>query len=75
MYEWMSDALCVEIGTDIFFPADPNNWREAKIACAMCPVSNECLEYALKENVLGIWGGTTDKERQRLRREMRKNAA
>jgi WhiB family redox-sensing transcriptional regulator len=75
MYEWMAEGLCREIGGDLFFPDDANQWREAKAACAMCPVSNECLEYALKENVMGIWGGTTDKERQRMRRQMRKNAA
>jgi WhiB family redox-sensing transcriptional regulator len=74
MYEWMSEALCREIGGEIFFPADPNNWREAKIACSMCPVQNECLEYALKENVLGIWGGTTERDRQAIRRKAKKAA-
>jgi len=70
--EWMLDALCREIDGELFFPGDTNAWREAKKACSLCNVSSECLEYALKEDVVGIWGGTTERERLALKKKMKK---
>ena len=43
--------------------------RLAKEICKECPVRLLCLEYALEANErYGIWGGTTHKERKKLRR-------
>lgn len=43
--------------------------KVAKALCMTCPIIESCLEDAMKvENVSGIWGGTTDKERRGLRR-------
>lgn len=41
---------------------------QAYRVCNACPFTRECLEYALTNDVSGIWGGTTDAERRRLRR-------
>ena len=41
--------------------------REAKAICAECPYKTACLEYAIKNSEMGIWGGTTELERRRLR--------
>lgn len=36
--------------------------------CAGCPVATDCLTYALADpELLGIWGGTTTQERNRIR--------
>lgn len=35
--------------------------------CSSCPVQEECLDYALKAEPYGIWGGTTESEREYLR--------
>lgn len=40
----------------------------AKEFCAGCPVKDACLSEALADPKLtGIWGGTTDRERTRMR--------
>ena len=36
----------------------------------MCVVKDECLDFALRANQeAGIWGGTSEDERRRLRRQ------
>ena len=38
--------------------------RRAKNVCATCPVTRECLEYAMERHETeGIWGMTTPEER------------
>lgn len=45
-----------------------NYTREAKLFCAHCPVRKPCAEYAIEaEEMHGIWGGLTPRERQRIR--------
>jgi len=46
----------------------------AKAICARCPVSMACLDAGLDER-FGIWGGTTERERVRLRAARRGSAA
>lgn len=66
--EWMTWALCAETDSEAFFPAKGESPRQAKAVCASCPVRLECLEYALKSGAIGIWGGTTETQRRRMRR-------
>jgi len=40
----------------------------AKTICRRCDVRETCLAYALKHHESGIWGGTTDRDRQRMRK-------
>lgn len=41
----------------------------AKQMCDSCPVRIPCLRYALdNSDTTGIWGGTTDEERARIRK-------
>jgi WhiB family redox-sensing transcriptional regulator len=42
--------------------------RAALSYCKECRVRERCLEYALKWEVHGIWGGTTENERHHMRR-------
>jgi WhiB family redox-sensing transcriptional regulator len=42
--------------------------RMAKELCKLCPARQPCAEYAvIAKEQYGIWGGTSPKERQRLR--------
>lgn len=41
--------------------------QEAKEICAKCEQVEPCLEYALRHEPLGIWGGKTEAERAMLR--------
>jgi WhiB family redox-sensing transcriptional regulator len=43
------------------------NTKLAKHICSTCPVSVECLEYSLKWEPWGIWGGMEEQERAELR--------
>lgn len=73
--EWHDDAACLGSNGDVFFPGLYESARQAKQICAECPVAAECLDYALETNQrYGIWGGTSEKDRQKLRRERRKTA-
>lgn len=36
--------------------------------CASCPVAAQCLDYALRHNVDGVWAGTVPDERRQLRK-------
>ena len=42
-----------------------------KRICKGCPVQDQCLDYALKNAVIGYWAGTTEQIRKRMRK--RKN--
>ena len=43
--------------------------EEAKSICFKCEKQEECLEYALRNEPLGIWGGKTEAERAFIRSE------
>lgn len=71
MMDWYDLAACRDEPHDLFFPnvGDGKTAAVAKSICATCPVAAECLAYAQDIKATGgIWGGTTDKERQKLRR-------
>ena len=55
---------------DLFFPERGASTRRAKAICDGCPVRGECLDYALAHGEkFGIWGGLSERERRRVRRE------
>lgn len=58
---------------DIFFmdeKDDPNysatKTRIALTICGQCPIQKQCLEFAIKEDMQGVWGGTTTRERIKM---------
>lgn len=65
---WMAQGLCAG-ATDLMF--DDARVDEAKQVCAACPVRVRCLGFAVELGpaCVGVWGGTTGRERSRLRRE------
>ncbi len=74
--DWRAAALCQKLDPELFDDTYRNNPQieMAKIACGVCLVSDQCLNYALKsnENAL-IYGGLTSKERRALRRKMNRS--
>lgn len=67
---------CTKAGVDpeaFFPPAKEQSAKHARQAepakrvCRSCPVRDGCLQYALRTGVSGVWGGTTDDERRRIR--------
>jgi WhiB family redox-sensing transcriptional regulator len=69
-YDWQEDALCRGEDADLFFPERGSPGDSAKRVCVNCTVRLDCLEYALANSErYGIWGGLTERERTRLRRQ------
>jgi WhiB family transcriptional regulator, redox-sensing transcriptional regulator len=66
---WMLEARCLDADPEAFFPEKGGSTREAKRICGICPVQQECLEYALeRDQRFGIWGGMSERERRRFKR-------
>ena len=67
---WQDLANCLGVDPDLFFPERGASTREAKEECRGCVVRGECLEYALRNGEkFGIWGGMSERERRRIRRQ------
>ena len=67
---WQDRALCAQTDPEAFFPEKGGSTREAKRVCRGCEVKAECLDYALENDErFGIWGGMSERERRRLKRE------
>ena len=69
---WLASAACTTADPDVFHPRRGVPAHEAMRICAACPVAAACLAYAVEHNEQGIWGGTTETERRRLRRQLRR---
>jgi WhiB family transcriptional regulator, redox-sensing transcriptional regulator len=71
---WRNRSACLDSDPDVFFPIGSTGpateqIETARRICGACPVSEECLEFALATNQeAGIWGGTTEEERRKLRK-------
>lgn len=72
-HAWRNDAACLEEDPELFFPEGESERYQRQIdaaleVCAICPVVDECLSYALEaDQRTGIWGGTTAEQRRRIR--------
>lgn len=78
--EWVDDAACLGMDQKIFFPTQSFlgyiqdlKTEAAKMVCERCPVSDECLDDAIRmrpsDDVAGIRGGLTADERLEYRKE------
>ena len=67
---WQDEANCLGVDPDLFFPERGASTREAKEVCRGCVVREDCLEFALANGEkFGIWGGMSERERRRIRRQ------
>jgi WhiB family redox-sensing transcriptional regulator len=72
--DWHARAACRGRDVRLWFPrpGDVFAVTVAKAVCRACPVRAECLADALARppfDVVGIWGGTTERDRERLTRQ------
>lgn len=73
---WMRDGLCRNYPATAFFPSDGVGVDAARKICATCKVRESCLEYALEARIdHGVWGGTSERERRRILKRRREEAA
>ena len=67
---WQMFSNCLGVDPDLFFPERGASTKEAKGVCQGCVVREDCLEYALANGEkFGIWGGLSERERRRIRRQ------
>lgn len=63
--------VCAQTDPEAFFPDGHGaTARPAKQLCAGCPFIDACREYAIWHSVDGVWGGTTLRERYKIRRKL-----
>lgn len=74
--DWMKNALCIGVDPEEFFPNYIEDKRRPlkvnsfiESMCGRCPVTKECLTYAITYEQIGIWGGTTDYTREQLKKK------
>lgn len=72
--DWREHAACRNTEPDLFFPIGAtgtavNQIDAAKRVCGQCAAVEPCLEFALATNQeSGVWGGTAEDERRKLRK-------
>jgi len=67
----------VPFDLNLFFPEDGHKEQAARARqiCAVCPVADDCLAYALDLFIRdGIWGGTTERQRRPMWRARRQES-
>ena len=75
--DWRQLAACRHADPELFSPISVpgrslNQITQAKAICAGCPVSRQCLAFALDTRQgHGVWGGMSEQER-RLRARKRR---
>ena len=66
---WRSEALCVGMPTELFFPGRGKKPEGAEL-CRRCPVRVPCARDGLEQPShldFGIWGGMTPRDRRGFR--------
>ena len=73
--EWTQEAECRGMDPQVFFPTDGVGVQAAAAICRACPARQPCLEYALVNRIQhGVFGGLSERARERLLRERRRQA-
>jgi len=84
---WLSQAKCRGLPGNLFYAEYQHNnsqVQEAKSVClgthpdhpGRCPVLEACLDYAIANGErYGVWGGTSERERRRIKRQRHREAA
>jgi WhiB family redox-sensing transcriptional regulator len=62
------------VGTEFFFTEENNEtnisvYALGKTICSGCSVRQQCLEWAVRHEAHGLWGGMTPRERMAIRRK------
>lgn len=68
--DWRDQGVCRTEDPEIFFASND----EAKAYCARCPVTADCLQFALDNRITdGVFGGLDEDERRTLNRRTHRN--
>ena len=70
---WQSHGACKGSDPDQYFPhpyVSHAQIASIRAMCEACPVRRECADWGIHHEQLGIWGGTTDRQRREIRRKL-----
>jgi WhiB family redox-sensing transcriptional regulator len=70
---WQAMGACRSVADDTWFPDESATARKAAAidGCSFCPVRRSCLAHALSAGEeYGVWGGTTELQRDVLVRDL-----
>lgn len=74
MEAFKNHANCEGTDTEAFFTQDESKQYADVVMlrkiCSNCEAKAECLDYSLKHEVLGFWGGLTELQRSKLRKQL-----
>jgi WhiB family redox-sensing transcriptional regulator len=63
--DWTDLARCRGMESEAFFGRNLTEARAAIRTCDRCEVRQQCLDYAVAENIeIGVWGGLTERQRR-----------
>ena len=62
------DANCKDADPTIFFAESNSKIAQAKQVCAVCPIQQLCLDWAVENAEDGVYGAMTPRERKKLRK-------
>jgi WhiB family redox-sensing transcriptional regulator len=71
--DWRQHGNCRGLDVANFYPdlydaTSIPQMAHVLAVCDGCKVLMDCLEYAIDNEALGVWGGSTPRERDRIRR-------
>jgi WhiB family redox-sensing transcriptional regulator len=65
---WQRSGACRGENVEAFIPNRGGSFSAARELCGACPVRQECFDFAMADDeVVGMWGGTTERERRAIR--------
>lgn len=65
---WRALANCRGKDPNVFILDRGGSYKQALTLCSECVVVEPCLRYALDNHETGVWGGTTESQRKKMRR-------
>lgn len=77
MGDWRGQARCSGESSELFFIEDIHGGARHRVVkptpraqamCDACPVGGECLSEALRSDEYGVWGGTTRRQREHMKK-------
>ncbi len=70
--DWAKEANCKGLDPNMFHAARGESTKEAVAVCIGCVVVEQCLHYAISNGIkVGVWGGKSERERRRIRKELK----
>lgn len=65
---WANEANCRGLDPNMFHASRGESTKEAVAVCVGCIVVEQCLHYAISNNIkVGVWGGLSERQRRRIR--------